>query len=80
MQAVWTQIRRHHATSRGIAPAELTAREAETRGKVHPPSPEGVRAALDSAGFTNAVHLYQLVAVHSWLARPGSATPESAES
>jgi len=80
VQAVWTQIRRHHATSQGITPTELAAREAETRGKVQPLSSEEVHAALDSAGFTNAVPLYQLVAVHSWLARPGSATPESAES
>lgn len=79
VQGVWSQIRLHHAKSRGIAPAELAAREAETRGKVHPLSPEEVRAVLDSAGFTNAVPLYQLVAVHSWLARPGSAVPESAE-
>ena len=79
VQAVWTQIRLHHATSRGITPAELAARDAETRGKVHPLSPEDVHAALDSAGFPNAVPLYQLVAVHSWLARPGSTTPEPAE-
>lgn len=80
VQAVWNQIRLHHATSRGITPAELAAREAETRGRVQPLSPNEVHAALDSAGFTNVVPLYQLVAVHSWLARPGSTTPESAGS
>lgn len=79
VQAAWSQIRLHHAKSRGITPAELAAREAQTRGKVHPLSPQEVRAVLDSAGFTNAVPLYQLVAVHSWLARPGSTTSESAE-
>lgn len=69
VQAVWTQIRRHHATSRGITSGELAAREAETKGKVHPLLPEEVHAALDSAGFSDAVPLYQLLAIHSWLAR-----------
>lgn len=68
VQAAWTRIRLHHATSRGITPAELAAREAATRGKVHPLSPEEARAALDGAGFSNAVPLYQLLAVHGWLA------------
>lgn len=69
LQAVWTRIRRHHATSRGIAPAELAAREAETKGKLHPLLPEEVHAALDSAGFAEALPLYQLLAMHTWLAR-----------
>jgi trans-aconitate methyltransferase len=69
VQAVWTQIRRHYATSRGITPAELGAREAETKGKVHPLSPDEARTALESAGFASVVPLYQLTAVHCWLAR-----------
>lgn len=69
VQGVWTQIRRHHATSRGITPAEIAAREAETSGKAHPLLPEELYAALDSAGFTSVAPLYQLLAVHSWVAR-----------
>lgn len=70
VQAVWTQIRRHYATLQGITPAELASREAETRGKVHPLSPEELHAALTGAGFTAATQLYQLLAVQSWLVRP----------
>lgn len=70
VQAVWTQVRRHHATSQGIAPAELAAREEQTRGKVQPLTAEELRSALAGAGFAATTPLYQLLAVQTWLARP----------
>lgn len=69
VQSVWAQIRRHYAISQGLTPAELAAREAETRATVHPLSPEELHAALADAGFTAATQLYQVLAVQTWLAR-----------
>ena len=69
VQAVWTQLRRHHATSSGIAPAELAQRDAQTQGKVFPIAAEELAAALRGAGFTSVTPLCQLLAVHGWLAR-----------
>jgi tRNA (cmo5U34)-methyltransferase len=68
VQAVWTKVRRHHAASNGIAPAELAARDVETQGKVFPIGPEELSTALRGAGFTSIAPLYRLLAVHSWLA------------
>ncbi|HEY5947850.1 MAG TPA: class I SAM-dependent methyltransferase [Kofleriaceae bacterium] len=73
-QAAWIQIRRHYALARGVTPAELAAREAETRGKVYPLSSEELHDVLARAGFAPAIPLYQLLAVHSWLVRDGSST------
>lgn len=68
VQTVWTKLRRYHATSNGIAPAELAARDAETQGKVFPIAPDELSMALHAAGFTSVAPLYQLLAVHSWTA------------
>jgi tRNA (cmo5U34)-methyltransferase len=65
----WREVRRHYAASQGVTPAELAAREAETRGKVHPLSPAELHEALAAAGFATVTPLYQLLAVHSYLAR-----------
>lgn len=68
VQAVWAQVRDHYASSRGSAPVEIASRAAETGRRVHPVSPDELRAAFASAGFALAAPLYQLLAVHCWLA------------
>lgn len=69
VQAEWMQLRRHYAIAQGITLAELTARGAETHGKVFPIPPDELAAILRTAGFTSITPLCQLLAVHSWLAR-----------
>lgn len=71
MQRAWTQIRRHYAATQGVTPAELAAREAQTRGKVHPFATGELADTLDAAGFTASAPLFRLLAVHTRLARAG---------
>lgn len=71
VQRAWNQIRRHYAAKRGVTPAELEAREAQTRGKVHPFGPGELADTLDAAGFTASTPLFRSLAVHTRLARAG---------
>ena len=68
IDGAWRRIRRHHAISMGVAPDELAAREAETRGKVHPLTSAELRDELLAAGFAAVMPTFQLLAVHGYVA------------
>lgn len=67
-ERVWSLIRKHYAATKGVTPAELAARAAQTQGKVHPLASGELADGLRAAGFTAVTPLVRLLAVHTALA------------
>jgi tRNA (cmo5U34)-methyltransferase len=68
IEEAWARIRRHYAATRGVTAEELAAREAQSHREMSPLLADELRAALVAAGFQTVAPLYQLLAIHSWLA------------